>query len=354
LENTNFVKKIRAQMKKIPFFTLIRLFLCLLLTVQLSAQERLHYWGDSENFLQDQATLTFENAYQILTAHPPGTKPSNERKLALLSLDILLHDTRLDNGVAFTSYMNTIISNLSVELQNAKPSGKEIHIFRFYNHGFIIKTPTVTVGIDLVRGARADNPTINETLMRSIVEQCDILFITHAHRDHADNSVVKMFCDQGKNVIVPEEIWKDMPSPFRVLRGNDLIRETIRIPSKNTSLTVQVYPGSQGNILNNVYIITLPEGQTIVHTGDQDYTDDLVDKISNNANVDILLVQCWMIPMDKFVSGVKPALVISGHENEVGHTIDHREAYWLTFNRMSKINVPYIIMAWGESYIVTK
>ena len=263
---------------------------------------------------------------------------------------ILLHDTRLDYGTAFISYMESITANLLSELRKTKPTGNEIRIFRFYNHGFIVRTPTVTVGIDLVRGGNAAKPFISDTLMRSVVEQCDILFISHAHGDHADIAVAKMFCEQGKSVIAPNEIWKDMPPQFRILRENEMIRESISLPAKNASLTVQVYPGSQGNMLNNVYIITLPEGQTIMHTGDQDYSDDLVAKISNNAKVDVLLVQCWMLPMDKFVSGIKPKLVISGHENEMGHTIDHREAYWLTFRRMTDIKAPFVVMAWGESY----
>lgn len=54
--------------------------------------------------------------------------------------------------------------------------------------------------------------------------------------------------------------------------------------------------------------------------------------------------------MQKFISAVGPSLVICGHENEMEHSIDHREAYWLTFRRMSGIKVPYIVMAWGESY----
>jgi L-ascorbate metabolism protein UlaG (beta-lactamase superfamily) len=337
-------------MKKSFILSVFTLFFCTLL----SAQERLHYWSDSESYLQDQASLTFEKAYQVLAAHPPGTNISDERTFALLVLDVLLHDTRLDNGAAFMSYMKNITGNLLSELQNAKPTGNEIRIFRFYNHGFIVKTPTVTVGIDLVRGGRADHPFISDTMMRSITEQCDILFITHAHGDHADIAVAKMFCEQGKNVIVPEEIWKDMPPQFRILRGTDMICESVRLPAKNASLTVQVYPGHQSPLLNNVYIITLPEGQTIMHTGDQDYTDDLVAKISSNSKVDVLLVQCWMMPMEKFVSEIKPELVISGHENEMGHSIDHRESYWLTFRRMSGIKVPYVVMAWGESYTITK
>ena len=341
-------------MKKIHFLVIICFIPCLLSTIPLSAQEKLHYWNDSETYLQAQASTIIEEAYRVLAAHPPAATVSSERKLALFSLDALLHDTRLDNGTAFMTYMDHMAGNIATELRKSKPSGSEMRFFRFYNHGFIVQTSSVTIAIDLIRGGKADNPFVNDARIRSIVDQCDILFITHAHADHADIAVAKMFCEQGKNVIVPNEIWQDMPPQFRILRGSDMIRELIRLPVKNASLTVQIYPGHQGNVLNNVYIITLPEGQTIMHTGDQDYTDDVVSKIGSNSKVDILLVQCWMMPMEKFVSGIRPALVICGHENEMGHTIDHREAYWLTFRRMSEVKVPYVIMAWGESYTVVK
>jgi len=337
-------------MKKIHFLTVIQISLCLLTTTQLSAQEKLHYWNDTETFLQDQASIIIEEAYRVLSAYPPTTTVSSERKLALFSLDALLHDTRLDNGTAFLKYMDDMAGNIAAELRKSKPTGREIRFFRYYNHGFIVQTSSVTIAIDLISGRNADNPFVSDARMRSIVDQCVILFISHAHGDHADIAVVKMFCEQGKNVIMPNEIWMDMPPHIRILRGTDMIRESISLPAKSASLTVQVYPGYQGNVLNNVYVITFPEGQSIMHTGDQDHSDDLVAKIGNNAKVDVLFVQCWRIPMEKFVSVIKPALVICGHENEMGHTIDHREAYCLTFRRMTDIKAPFVVMAWGESY----
>ena len=330
---------------------------CLLCTIvlwvnmQAQAQEKLHYWRDSSAYLQDQASLIFEQAYKVLAAYPPGINVGDERKLALYSLDALLHDTRIDNGTAFLSYMERITGNVAVELQKNKPSGREIRFFRCYNDGFIIQTATATVAIDLIRGGSANSPFVDNALIRSIVDQCDILFISHAHGDHTDNAVIDMFLEQGKQVIVPDNFRKDMPPPFRIIRGTDMIRETVHLPAKNTSLSVSVYPGQQGAMPNNVYLITLPEGKTIMHTGDQDFTTDTGTKISRaNLKVDVLLAQCWMMPMHDFVSGFNPALIITGHENEMGHTIDHREAYWLTFRRMAEVKVPYVVMAWGESY----
>ena len=341
-------------MKKLSCLTVISLLFNLLITERLPAQERLQYWGDSETFLQDQASLTFDMAYQIFAAFPPTTNMGIERRFAFLALDILLHDTRLDNGVAFKSYMMKMAGNIVTELQKPKPTGSEIRFFRFYNHGFIVQTPTVTIGIDLVSRVGADQYFISNTLMQSIVEQCDILFISHAHGDHTDQSVIRMFCEQGKPVIVPEESWVNLSPQIRLVRGSGMIAETIHLPVKDTDLEVSVYPGHQGDVLNNVYLITLPEGQTIMHTGDQDYSEDLVTQVSNNVKVDVLLVQCWMMPMEPFVKGINPTLVLCGHENEMGHTIDHREAYWLTLKRMAEVKTPFVILAWGESYTTSQ
>ena len=318
---------------------------------QAQAQERLHYWRDSTAFLQEQASLIFEQAYQVLAAYPPGITVDDERKLALYSLDALLHDTRLDNGPAFLAYAERVTGQIATELQKSKPTGREIRFFRCYNDGFIIQTATVTIAIDLIRGQKADRTFVSDALMRTITEQCDILFITHAHGDHTDPVVIDMFLEQGKEVIVPDKFRQAAPPAFRVLRGTNLIHETIQIPAKNKALSVHVYPGQQGAMPNNVYVITLPEGQTIMHTGDQDFTTDIGDKISGaQLKIDVLLVQCWMMPMNEFVLSVKPSLIICGHENEMGHTIDHRESYWLTFRRMAEVKVPYVVMAWGERY----
>jgi L-ascorbate metabolism protein UlaG (beta-lactamase superfamily) len=317
----------------------------------MQAQEKLHYWWDSAAYLQDQATLIFEQACKVLAAYPPATSIGDERKLALYSLDALLHDTRLDNSSALVSYVESVTGNIADELQKSKPSGSEIRFFRCYNDGFIIQTATVTIAIDLIRGGTDNQPFVNNSLMYTLVEQCDILFITHAHGDHTDSVVMELFLEQGKEVVVPENFRKESPPVLRVLRDTEPIRETIHLPAKNRSFSVYVYPGQQGAVPNNVYVITLPEGQTIMHTGDQDFSDDIGVKLTNaQVKVDVLLVQCWMMPMNEFVRGVNPALIICGHENEMGHTIDHREAYWLTFRRMSEVKVPYVVMAWGEWY----
>jgi len=337
-------------MKKFIFISGI-IIACTSLQAQTQTQERMQYWRDSAAYLQDQASLIFEKAYHVLSAYPPGITAGDERKLALYSLDALLHDTRLDNGTAFMSYMERLTGNIAAELPKNKPTGQEIRFFRCYNDGFIIQTATLTVAIDLIRGGRGEQTFVSNALIRKIIDQCDILFITHEHGDHTDHAVIDMFLEQGKEVITPVNFRKESPVKLHVLRGTEMVCETIQIPDKKISLTVNVYPGQQGAMPNNVYLITLPEGQTVMHTGDQDFTTDVGAKITDkNIQVDVLLVQCWMLPMRDFVSGFNPSLIICGHENEMGHSIDHRESYWLTFRRLTNVKIPTVVMAWGESF----
>ena len=58
---------------------------------------------------------------------------------------------------------------------------------------------------------------------------------------------------------------------------------------------------------------------------------------------------------------IDPAIIITGHENVMGHTIDHCEPNWLTYQRRTGsdsfggsrdvgYDTPLILMTWGESY----
>jgi hypothetical protein len=64
----------------------------------------------------------------------------------------------------------------------------------------------------------------------------------------------------------------------------------------------------------------------------------------------VLMPNCWATDIVRLADGFRPKLIIPGHENEMGHTIDHREPFWLTYNRLSKSPYPLMVMAWGEKY----
>ena len=89
-----------------------------------------------------------------------------------------------------------------------------------------------------------------------------------------------------------------------------------------------------------------------MQTGDQSNQEDFswIDEVGTNHRVDVLFPNCWTPDITRVIAGFKPSLVITGHENEMGHTIDHREPHWLTYVRLRDTDRPYIVMTWGESF----
>ena len=127
------------------------------------------------------------------------------------------------------------------------------------------------------------------------------------------------------------------------------------LPEKGFNLKTVIYPGHQGtDIINNVYLVIDPSGLSFAHTGDQSNTEDLkwIENIKDFHSVNVLMVNSWGIdPDSRLISGFSPQLIICGHENEMGHSVDHREPYWLNYSRLGTQTIsPWIHMTWGEKY----
>ena len=335
-------------MKKSIFITFCGIVLT---NISALAQQPLHYWQNPEAMLQAQATLLFTQAHTVLDSNPPSYPANNERKLALFSIDALLHDTRLDNSDAFLAYIQSRYRHVSTMLKKERPTGKEIRIYKLYNHGFVIQSPSVTIGIDIIRGGPAQKPFVGDSVIEAVVSQCDILFVSHLHGDHADKSVAQIFCNQNKSVVAPPGLWEELSPKLNYLREEHIATKKIPIQGKNVVLTVKVFPGHQDAVPNNLYAVTTPEGITVMHTGDQYNKEDMawITQVGNNTKVDVLIIHSWIPELEKTVESIKPQLMVVGHENEMEHSIDHRESYWLSFRRFNQVITPYMVMAWGES-----
>lgn len=233
-----------------------------------------------------------------------------------------------------------------------KPLEEGMKVYKLYNDGFIVKTKSVTVAFDLYRGgAMKKSPSlISDKTMQAIVARCDIMFLSHNHPDHIDPVVVKMFTDMGKQVIAPNNS----------LVGNELVThirsEQIidrEFKTEGGKLDVKILPGHQSELINNIHVVTTPEGFTFAQTGDQYNKEDLtwlLDVKTKIPALDVLLINCWANRLSDTIEGFDPKLVITGHENELGHTIDHRESYWTSFIKLEDVKKPSCLMTWGEVY----
>ena len=318
-------------------------------------------------FLNNQADALLNQASAVFSLHPPNWPEPAARRSAFMLLDGVLHDVYAPQRPPVQLFYKTRMLNAIQEIENTRIS-KGAYIWKLYNHGFVIRTNSVTIGFDLIRGesAGARGFAVSEDNMKRLIRQCDALSISHRHGDHAEEWVAQSFIDQGKQVVAPPEVWKDKPINQFIthLKREPHTIQTLPVKDGKQVLKVVVYPGHQGEkIENNVPLVITPEGLSFSQMGDQSNVDDFewIDEVGKNHFVDVLMPNCWTTDIVRVANGFNPEVIITGHENEMGHTIDHREPYWLTYQRQTGSNRfggkkdvgydhPLILMTWGESY----
>jgi len=318
-------------------------------------------------FLNKQAEALLNEAGRVFTKYPPAWPEPEARKSALLLLDGVLHDVYAHHRPPVQDFFKTRMQKAIDEIEQIEISDGA-RIWKLYNHSFVVRTNSVTIGFDLASGisSRVKEFSLSDEDMSRLAMQCDVLFVSHYHGDHAEESVARLFIDQGKPVVAPAGVWKDKAIYEQIVhldREAHKIQE-LSIQKGQQRLKLIVYPGHQGTeIDNNVYLVYTPEGLSFSHMGDQSNSDDFqwIDKIGTKHQVDVLMPNCWTTDIVRVASGFDPELIITGHENEMGHTIDHREPYWLSYQRRegsdrfggSKdvgYDTPVLLMTWGESY----
>ena len=223
-------------------------------------------------------------------------------------------------------------------------------IYKIYNDGFVARTKSATIAFDVVRGECKKQKLLSNDQIDAIVEKCEVLFLTHNHGDHVDKYVVNKFIEAGKPVIAASNILPDLKGVTHYRSESDILDEEVTLKS-GEKLQVKIFPGHQSPMMCNIYVVTTPDKYTFAHTGDQYDKNDMewIATIKDNApKIDALTINCWSYQIAEAIKGFNPRYVVTGHENEMGHTIDHREAFWLTFQKMEPVEHDYVVMAWGE------
>ena len=314
---------------------------------------------------QDEAFLDEIN--KTLLQFPPQYPEPRERYLGLLLLDAVMHDKYAAFRIPVEHFYRQRMEEALDQIEHTHIEGGAT-IWKLYNMGYIIRTSTVTLAFDLVDGqtARAENFTLSQDLMDRLVDQCDVLFISHRHIDHAEENIARAFFDQGKPVVAPPQVWADQDIYQKIthLKREANTEQSLAIQKGKYTLKVIVYPGHQmGSIENNVPLVFTPEGLSFCHMGDQinegdfmvDY--DWIDDVKEHYQVDVLMPPCWTNEIYRIVQGFDPKLVLPGHQNELGHPVDDRVPYWgdadflqLTYPQLKRSAYKVVVMTWGEAY----
>ena len=339
------------------------------LSLPVRAQEnpfltRPHYNVAEDYFLETQEWQILDMVKKSLAANPPAPVNAAEkspadlaRKMALLAFDAVVHDTRYDDTPAIKEYVHGNTQAIIEALDEPVKDG--LMIYHIYDMGFIVKSASTTVAFDL--SGQGGRRVATEQTDR-LVDRCDVLFITHRHGDHADRHVADRFLDQGKPVIVPPACWPDDERVLHQRNDDGVFSGKIKLAGGKI-IRYKLFPGHQNETPTtwtqcNHPCVTFPEGYTVVSLGDQAHPEDNVwmkDARKEAGKVDVMLVTCWMGDTGIIIPGYDPRLVITGHANEMGHSITHRVPFWYAYHQYENFpDYPAIVMNWGESYHYTR
>ncbi|HWS00969.1 MAG TPA: hypothetical protein VN249_10165 [Prolixibacteraceae bacterium] len=318
------------------------------------------------DYLDRQAAVFLDSVKAIIMKYPPVIKEGKERGYAKLLLDAVYHEKFAASRKPAQDFFHTQNDKLINELEGTRIE-RGARIWKVYDMGFIVRTKTVTIAFDLVSGITSGSQefALSGTELDRLVKQCDILFISHKHRDHAEKAVAERFIRTGKPVVSPEEVWRGDSISAKILHPERIVDKVHQIRlADNKALSVIVYPGHQlADADCNVVLVTTPEGITLAHLGDQinegDFMADFewIDKVGKNHKVDILMPPAWTMDIFRIVKGFDPELVLPGHELELGHPVWDRLPYWgddayllLNYAQLKKSKYPVVALIWGESF----
>ena len=283
----------------------------------------------------------------MLAQFPPSVPEHPVRRAALIRLDDVLHIESAPQKKLVQDYYRRRMERAIAEIERTRVT-QGARIWKLYNHGFLIRTPTVSWTHDVVPGPpRNDAFRITPEQVKRLVAQSDATFISHQHSDHANEEVASAFLAAGKPVLAPEGLWPQFPGKLTYPK-----RSATEVTKVGT-LEVTAYPGHQDTtVLNNVHVVRSPEGFTTMHTGDQSNKADFewLAQVGAQHRIDVLMPNCWTPDIQRVVRGANPRYVMTGHENEMAHPGPHREDYTQTWTHMNGSGYPLLLLTWGESF----
>jgi L-ascorbate metabolism protein UlaG (beta-lactamase superfamily) len=321
----------------------------------------------SDDYMNRQQEALLKEVFSVVDANPPTYPPARIRQTALYLFDAITHDKYAAFRKPFQDTFHERMEKAITEIENTQVD-EGARIWKLYNMGFVVKTKSMTIVFDLVRGvsAGAEGFVLSDDIIKRFAKQCDVLFVSHWHDDHQDIRVAQIFLDEGKPVVASPQIWKDDPIYSKILHPERIPNKVQEIPFKGgkEKLKIVVYPGHQmKKTINNVTLVLSPEGINFAHLGDQinegDFMVDFdwIDKVKDHYKVDFMMPTVWANDLVRIADGFNPKMIFIGHEDEMGHKVYDRDPFWgdTTFSEPSLLDLlhsdyPTFLMVWGESY----
>jgi len=295
-----------------------------------------------------------------LRANPPNGGDRRLRRQAHHMLDEPLHLNSAPMLQVVREYHRSRIDAAIAEMRTEIATSGAI-IWKLYNHGFVVRTASHTWGHDVYEGP--GEMAMRDDQVDAILGEVDALFCSHWHGDHSSSDVIQRALELGVPVMVSSFPDRDYVRHMKQAIGfgdDDTPPPGLTVVAPGSSgdvagLAYHAYPGHQGDFTNNVFVVEA-DSMAIMQTGDQSNDDDFawIDGVGDERRVDVLLPNVWTTDMTRVINGVRPRVVIPGHENEMGHNFEHREPYTQAYERLEGYErssyqpAAWYVLAWGE------
>ena len=302
--------------------------------------------GDRHQWIDDALRV----AAVALAAHPPETGDRHVRREALELLDYPLNLRRSRRWRAQVGRFYQDAMARAVEEMTAADVADGLHVWKMYNMGFVVRTRRHCVGFDLHPGGKATG-CLSPRQQRDLIEMLDVVFISHLHVDHLHAGFLKGLLDAGKKVVLPPTLRPSLQ------RANAIqVYESRPTRFQVAGVEVTCLPGWQRFYArNNVYLVEM-DGHRVLHNGDNT-RHGVYLHLAGAEPIDVVLANCWSgFGHGDHIHGA--ALLITGHENELGHAVSMRAPYRRTYAKFDRLGLTdgpdadagpdCHVLSWGE------
>jgi hypothetical protein len=280
----------------------------------------------------------FTEIRENLLMHRPQTGDPEIRKNSICSIDELVLYSNIPHYEIHKFY-RLMQEKAMIEIRNEQVE-EGATVWQIYNHGFIVKTPTVLLGFDLYDYYGSAN-------LEKLADILDVMFISHNHTDHLCPELEQAMLNRNKPVI--RNVNPAVTHASTTINLGDSVNVLNLIVTQHAGLH---------SIAIQMFEVITPEGIKIFHTGDNQ-TSETIPFIED---VDILLLNAWVNESGytssitgsrNAINKVKPIVTLPGHILELGHVISG--SYTVTYSDAFIVNdidlgCEYHVLAWGERY----
>ena len=236
----------------------------------------------------------------------------------------------------------------------APSSPGELQIMKVYNCGVILRDSERTIAIDIKWEG-------NWAGAQELAAKSDAFFLSHPHRDHYSDIMIKALCDNGVESVLPKDVL-----PKQQWSGKRIIHEDVYQPIDVNGIATVIQAGSQKGDPNNLYILDF-DGWRVMLPGESDEFEKL-QELEDFEAPDLVIAPSWnrMYKIFETISMMRgfdktKIVCIPEHENEFTHSVSHRESYRELFIRKDRlgrndisIRPKILLLEIGENTILRK